>query len=89
MQVLPHRDSGVSAGQAGTLGDEVNDAGTIAYRSVMRNERDYFYHRAEAEVTRAQAATHPRAAAAHSELAERYLERVYYDVSVQDRAPQR
>lgn len=44
-----------------------------------KNDRDYFYERAEAELILAQAATHPAAVTSHFALAENYLDLVYGD----------
>ena len=41
------------------------------------DDRQYFYKRAEAELTMAQAARNPAAVRAHYTLAEHYLDRVY------------
>ena len=43
----------------------------------MTIDRDYYYRRAEAELTIAQATTNPAALRAHFLLAERYIELAY------------
>ena len=45
----------------------------------MREEEEYFYKRAEAELELAQRATRPEAVKAHYTLAGHYLDRVYGD----------
>ena len=43
------------------------------------SEVHYYIHRAEREIELAQRAEHPKAVAAHYQLAEFYLDRVYGD----------
>ncbi len=43
----------------------------------MTDDRDYFYHRAEAELDQAQRSTIPEAVQAHYAMATAYLERAY------------
>jgi hypothetical protein len=53
----------------------------------MTTEKDYYYQRAEAELTIAQAATHPAALRAHFLLAERYIELAYSDETASTESP--
>ena len=50
------------------------------------SEVHYYISRAETEIELAQRAEHPKAVAAHYQLAEIYLERVYGDGISHDRA---
>ena len=50
-------------------------------------EVDYYIHRAETEIELAQRAEHPKAVAAHYQLAEFYLDRVYGDGPGEEGAP--
>lgn len=43
----------------------------------MDDDRDYFYHRAEAELEQAQRSDIPQAVQAHYALAQAYLDKVY------------
>ncbi len=43
----------------------------------MRDDKDYFEKRAEAEIAMAQRATHASVVRAHYELATAYLDRIY------------
>ena len=48
----------------------------------MRDDKDYFEKRAEAEIAMAQRATHARVVRAHYELATAYLDRIYGESQV-------
>jgi hypothetical protein len=45
----------------------------------MDDDRDYFYHRAEAQLEQAQRSDIPEAVKAHYAIATAYLERAYAD----------
>lgn len=51
---------------------------------MLKRDKRYFLERAEAELELAQQSGHPEAVAAHYQLAELYLDRVYGDAAEAD-----